>query len=468
MAGSAFSSLLNTGAPVYNIMDYGAVGNGSADDTTALNSVLAAASAGGTVFFPVGTYKIVASTQRDIPSNVMLRGAGWSSIVLVTASSANGYIRMPIGNNGIIVQDMTFQRGNATATRLLEVHSTNCTIQNVRFQGNGNAGVALTAGSGGDGLLVTGCLFDTVDGKCFLANAVNGIRIIGNRFSAITTGEAISLNTNVTRFAIVGNEVLMSAANASTAIAATTAAAGSVITHGQISANYVETGGSGIGVIKTSSGDWPEHVAIVGNSVKMLASGSSQSGITQMILHGTVSGNTIDVNGITGLYSGIECLYQSYMAISGNSIFGDQGFDIGIILNGVNHSSVTGNTIQGFKDSTAGRGINLFSNGVLTCSDNVVTGNHIFFPSTAAGSVEYGILVQSNATGSLSDRNVVVGNHVYGNLSTNSRGVGVVKVAGSVDRTLVGMNLALNCTDGVFQSSDTNTLLSGTTWNLTA
>ncbi|MEU8588977.1 glycosyl hydrolase family 28-related protein [Streptomyces sp. NPDC048664] len=42
-----------------NVLDYGATGNGSTDDTTALQSAIGAVPAsGGTVVFPAGTYKI--------------------------------------------------------------------------------------------------------------------------------------------------------------------------------------------------------------------------------------------------------------------------------------------------------------------------------------------------------------------------------------------------------------------------
>jgi len=46
-----------TGA-VINVLDYGAIGNGIADDTAAITAAVTAASAGSTVYFPVGTYKV--------------------------------------------------------------------------------------------------------------------------------------------------------------------------------------------------------------------------------------------------------------------------------------------------------------------------------------------------------------------------------------------------------------------------
>jgi hypothetical protein len=48
-------------ADVYNVKDYGAVGNGAFDNTTVLNALLAATSGGGTIYFPPGIYAIGSS-----------------------------------------------------------------------------------------------------------------------------------------------------------------------------------------------------------------------------------------------------------------------------------------------------------------------------------------------------------------------------------------------------------------------
>ncbi|QOI63638.1 hypothetical protein IG195_00470 [Arthrobacter sp. TES] len=58
----ALDSKANKGELMVNVRDYGAVGNGSADDTIAVqNAVSAAFTASGTVFWPKGSYKTTAS-----------------------------------------------------------------------------------------------------------------------------------------------------------------------------------------------------------------------------------------------------------------------------------------------------------------------------------------------------------------------------------------------------------------------
>jgi len=65
-----------SGKPWIDVMAYGAVGNGTTDDTAAINAALAAVpSTGGWVFVPAGKYKISSSLliQKD---NTKLTGAG--------------------------------------------------------------------------------------------------------------------------------------------------------------------------------------------------------------------------------------------------------------------------------------------------------------------------------------------------------------------------------------------------------
>lgn len=64
------------GALVYNVKDYGATGDGSTDDTTAINAALAAAPAGSTVWFPAPTahYRIV--NALTVPTGVSVIGSG--------------------------------------------------------------------------------------------------------------------------------------------------------------------------------------------------------------------------------------------------------------------------------------------------------------------------------------------------------------------------------------------------------
>ena len=63
------------GAPL-NVLDYGATGDGSTDDTSAIQTALTAcdAAGGGTVYFPTGNYKITSTIDLTGFENVTLQG----------------------------------------------------------------------------------------------------------------------------------------------------------------------------------------------------------------------------------------------------------------------------------------------------------------------------------------------------------------------------------------------------------
>ena len=61
-------------ATYVNVKDYGAIGNGVADDTTAINTALAVLNStlGGTLYFPRGTYKITSTLVIPITCHVFI------------------------------------------------------------------------------------------------------------------------------------------------------------------------------------------------------------------------------------------------------------------------------------------------------------------------------------------------------------------------------------------------------------
>lgn len=68
-------------AMVYNVKDYGATGNGTTDDTATVQATINAATAGGTIYFPPGTYRITATLTVTV-AGVRLAGAGRQATVI--------------------------------------------------------------------------------------------------------------------------------------------------------------------------------------------------------------------------------------------------------------------------------------------------------------------------------------------------------------------------------------------------
>lgn len=170
---TAASPQLKNVAKVYNVKDYGATGNGSTDDTNAIQAAVDAChtAGGGVVWFPTGTYKLstnpiklYSGTTPTITaySNIMLAGAGADgtsgTIIQQTTPGVDVIKALNDGANnaqsvGITIRNLcvTF---NGTATNSgngihFAQQSANgpafyqCTIMNVRannFQGSGKYG----------------------------------------------------------------------------------------------------------------------------------------------------------------------------------------------------------------------------------------------------------------------------------------------------------------------------------------
>lgn len=106
MTGTQTASLFLTALPVANVKAYGAKGDGSTDDTTAVN---AACAAGEGVYFPPGTYII--SNLTSLRQGNLLFSDGPSSAILKMKSGATGWM---LYGNGFSygVENITSYGGN--------------------------------------------------------------------------------------------------------------------------------------------------------------------------------------------------------------------------------------------------------------------------------------------------------------------------------------------------------------------
>lgn len=83
---------------VFNVIAYGAIGNGVADDTAAINLAIAAChtAGGGIVYFPPGTYKVTkpltgfGSIQLTNLQNITFLGDGYSSLISMIGDAGAG------------------------------------------------------------------------------------------------------------------------------------------------------------------------------------------------------------------------------------------------------------------------------------------------------------------------------------------------------------------------------------------
>jgi len=110
----------------YNVQNGGAKGDGSTDDTAAINAVLAAQAGKSIVWFPAGTY--IVTDTIFIPCESKIVGEAWSQIMASGAKFAdmnNPKVVVKVGNPndaGVIeITDMMFTvRGGAAGAVLVE------------------------------------------------------------------------------------------------------------------------------------------------------------------------------------------------------------------------------------------------------------------------------------------------------------------------------------------------------------
>jgi hypothetical protein len=123
-----------------NVMDYGAKGDGSTNDTVAINAALAAAGAMGVsgrgvdVYFPAGVYAHAGAIINN-NNNVMMRGAGWQSTVLLYTGSTGDQVQIGSGGtnkSGSGLMNMSvWASGAKTTGASININGMNdCLIQN--------------------------------------------------------------------------------------------------------------------------------------------------------------------------------------------------------------------------------------------------------------------------------------------------------------------------------------------------
>ena len=160
--------------PWYNVFDYGALGNGVNDDTAAINNAIAAASAGGIVFFPPGTYKLTGSGVILGKANTTLRGAGSKASSLLA----------PIGNaNAITV---------SAADTIIEDLGVNGQYSAQINVGSQNSQVGIYVAAGADRLIIRRCFVHDTCGHGI--SSINGSADLRVETCLITNG-AVAAST---------------------------------------------------------------------------------------------------------------------------------------------------------------------------------------------------------------------------------------------------------------------------------
>lgn len=118
----AVARTVNTKLQDYvSVKDFGATGNGSTDDTAAINAAIAALSGRNSIglFFPEGVYKVTSSINVN-RGQISLVGAGMSATVIrCHADGVNVFnVRStpPAATSGVVISDMQIDIGGGVST----------------------------------------------------------------------------------------------------------------------------------------------------------------------------------------------------------------------------------------------------------------------------------------------------------------------------------------------------------------
>ena len=189
-----------------SVKDFGAVGNGIADDTAAIQAAINTA---GLIHIPQGTYKITASLT--VPSNTFISGAGDATIIQVAADNVNAFFTGTAADKvNISIENLLIDGGGQTTDiytgyknvkGFYILRATKVRISNVSVR---KCGVIKSAGDpktdngwGGYGIHISarnGDITDVVIDSCRVTNIAggggntgDGICIAGYKAATATT-----------------------------------------------------------------------------------------------------------------------------------------------------------------------------------------------------------------------------------------------------------------------------------------
>jgi len=198
---------------VYNVKDYGATGDGTTDDTDAIDDALTAiassTSKAGILYFPAGVYRrttviaLVATT-----SNVNIIGQGMNISEIKFDADVNGITvdNSSTSNKHFLIQDISISTTQASTDKIAlsltgrDSQESNFSVERVNFRGNGTApvttywstGILLTNGFYTD---VRNCWFEGLSTDrtkslygIRLAGTSTNVRLIGNSYYFLNKG----------------------------------------------------------------------------------------------------------------------------------------------------------------------------------------------------------------------------------------------------------------------------------------
>lgn len=103
-------------AQIVNVKDHGATGNGTTDDTAAINNAISVMTTGGVLYFPPGNYLLNGSTSINANLSMTIRGAGPGSTAIRYGASFSAAQLISVSTNDVTIEDIQIRGDIATTT----------------------------------------------------------------------------------------------------------------------------------------------------------------------------------------------------------------------------------------------------------------------------------------------------------------------------------------------------------------
>lgn len=419
---------------VINVKAYGAVGNGTTDDSAAVQAAFNAAIPGSVVLFPASASSYIINTVINVPiSNITV--VGYGAILSNTADTQYRKFNVTGPKSFIRFEGLAFSGGYSSMAPVVNngtisiTNSSQITVNNCWFYQTNAAGVIISGDS--YDISVNNCkFFSTYIGVITAVSGGNkpfNINISNNFFrtgigttSSANSGAVILTNTSPfgsgAGIVVSGNEIR---SYGKYGVYLNTAIHNSIV-----SDNFI----SGIGIavqVEDSTG-----VVVSGNTLRDIVNEGIlvQNGSNNVNVSGNVI-NTTDSNS-----NGIKLSSIIRGTVSGNNV--ESNGDAVVIVDCVN-PTVTGNTLR-----STGEQVMVIGGGVQTISNFVVSGNsftaagagtryHISIGSSS-GVINNGLITSNFFAGSILDAGINLNSpgansindiNITGNNTTNSSSI---------------------------------------------
>lgn len=303
-----------------NIRDFGAIGDGTTDDTAAITKCFKAAAANGSaVFIPYGNYNLNGAIATD--GILSIFGRGFNSTIVQKKATGDTFTRTT-DTNQILFSDFTISAFGNSGNCINISSDCSAVFNNVYFK-NPNTGIFLQKG-GND--RVTNCIFDTVgnagiqmqnivtpdegdhsiegctfDGPAgggatgIIWGGAGGMRVVNNKFSGMDYGIIYSPaanNTATGQSEVVGNSFDL---QAQVNIDFSNTFTGCTFNHLSIVGNYFASTSICINTETGNSSYWLSNVDVIGNEMNCVG-GTAIANLNGTCSDFYFSGNTLSAN----------------------------------------------------------------------------------------------------------------------------------------------------------------------------